>query len=60
MIRLFINGVAASAGGGPTYLRNVIPEFSRHPDTQIVVLLPIALRREFADFPNVSFIEAAP
>ncbi len=60
MIRLFINGVAASAGGGLTYLRNVIPEFSRHPDTQIAVLLPTALRREFADFPNVSFIEAAP
>jgi glycosyltransferase involved in cell wall biosynthesis len=60
MIRLFINGVAASAGGGLTYLRNVIPEISRRPDTHVVALLPAALRREFADLPNVSFIETGP
>jgi glycosyltransferase involved in cell wall biosynthesis len=60
MIRLFINGVAASAGGGLTYLRNIIPEFSRHSDAHVIVLMPAALRREFADLPNVSFVETGP
>ena len=31
MIRLFINGLAASAGAGLTYLRNVIPHLARRP-----------------------------
>ena len=59
MIRLFVNGLAASAGGGLTYLRNVIPEFARHGDAEITVLLNPALRKEFGDPPNVSFVDAA-
>ena len=57
MIRLFINGLAASAGGGLTYLRNVIPQLARRVDTETVVLLNPALRREFEELPNVSFVE---
>jgi glycosyltransferase involved in cell wall biosynthesis len=60
MIRLFINGLAASAGAGLTYLRNVIPHLARRPDSQATVLLSADLRREFADFSNVSFVEASP
>ena len=60
MIRLFINGLAASAGAGPTYLRNVIPQFARRTDVQTTVLLSAELRREFAEFPNISFVEASP
>ncbi len=57
MIRLFINGLAASAGGGLTYLRNVIPEFARLGDAQVTVLLQPELRREFGKLPNISFVE---
>ena len=60
MITLFINGLAASAGAGPTYLRNVIPQLARRTDAQTTVLLSAELRREFAEFPNISFAEASP
>ena len=59
MIRLFINGLAASAGGGLTYLRNVIPHLARRVDTKTAVLLNPAIRREFGELPNISFVEIA-
>jgi glycosyltransferase involved in cell wall biosynthesis len=59
MIRLFINGLAASAGGGLTYLRNVIPHLARRVDTETTVLLNPAIRREFGEVPNISFVETA-
>ena len=58
MIKLFINGSAASAGGGLTYLRNVIPHLARLGDAETTVLLNPAIRREFGEMPNISFIEA--
>ena len=57
MIRLFINGIAASAGGGLTYLRNVIPHLARRVDAETTVLLSPAIRREFGELPNISFVE---
>jgi glycosyltransferase involved in cell wall biosynthesis len=59
MIRLFINGSAASAGGGLTYLRNVIPHLARRDDTETTVLLSSSLRGEFAALPNVLFVECS-
>ena len=52
MIRLFINGLAASAGGGLTYLRNVIPHLARRADAETTVLLNPAIRGEFGSFPT--------
>ena len=57
MIRLFINGLAASAGGGLTYLRNVIPQLARRGDAETTVLLNPVIRREFGELPNISFVE---
>ena len=57
MIRLFINGLAASAGGGLTYLRNVIPHLARRVDTETTVLLNPAIRREFGELTNIFFVE---
>jgi glycosyltransferase involved in cell wall biosynthesis len=57
MIRLFINGLAASAGGGLTYLRNAIPHLARRADAKTTVLLNPAMRREFGELPNISFVE---
>jgi glycosyltransferase involved in cell wall biosynthesis len=56
MIRLFINGLAASSGGGLTYLRNVIPHLSRRTDTETTVFLNSVLDREFRELPRVSFV----
>jgi glycosyltransferase involved in cell wall biosynthesis len=58
MIRLFINGLAASAGGGLTYLRNVICHLARRVDAETTVLLNPEFRREFAELPNISLVEA--
>jgi glycosyltransferase involved in cell wall biosynthesis len=38
-MRLFVNAVAASAGGGLTYLRNVLPHFSALRDVQTTFLV---------------------
>src|SRR5258705_458797 len=46
MIRLFLNGLAASAGGGLTYLRNVVPHLSARSDVQTTVALSEAFARE--------------
>jgi len=58
MMRLFINGLAASAGGGLTYLRNVIPHLAQRTGVQTTVLLNTTLRREFEHIPNVAFVDA--
>jgi len=60
MIRLFINGLAASAGAGLTYLRNVIPQLARRSDLQATVLLRDELCPEFTAFPNISYATASP
>jgi glycosyltransferase involved in cell wall biosynthesis len=56
-LKLFINGLAASAGGGQTYLRNVIPHLARRSDTETTVILNAGLFREFGVFENVRLIE---
>lgn len=56
-MRLFINGLAASAGGGLTYLRNVIPHLARRTDVEATVLLNPQVRGEFGELPNILFVE---
>lgn len=62
MMRLFINSLAASAGGGLTYIRNVLPHLARESDLQVTVALNPILRDEFCDLRNIDFvaIESAP
>lgn len=57
-MKLFLNGLAASAGGGLTYLRNVIPLLGGMPGVEAAVLLNPGLRPEFAGLSNISFLEA--
>jgi glycosyltransferase involved in cell wall biosynthesis len=57
MIHLFLNGSAASAGGGLTYLRNVIPQLARRQDVRATVAVTDTLRGEFQEVPNVSFVD---
>ena len=57
MTHLFINSLAASAGGGVTYIRNVIPRLAAKPGVQATVALPPRLRQEFRSISNVNFIE---
>ena len=57
MMHLFLNGLAASAGGGLTYLRNVLPHLSARAGVQVTAAMNPQLRREFSGLPRVSLPE---
>ncbi len=57
MIHLFFNGLAASAGGGLTYLRNVVPQISARSDVKATLAVQPLLRKELGDRPNISVLE---
>jgi len=59
MIRLFVNGMAASAGGGLTYLRNVVPHLSRRGDVETTLAVSEALSDEFSGLPRISTVHLA-
>lgn len=57
-MHLFINASAASAGGGLTYLRNVIPHLSAQPDLKTTVLAARGFFGDLGELPRVSFLAA--
>jgi len=57
MIHIFLNGLAASAGGGLTYLRNVVPQLAAHEDVRTTVAVSPRIRQEFGSLPRVSLLE---
>ena len=59
-MHLFVNGLAASAGGGLTYLRNVLPQLSLRGDVQVTAAVNPQLHLEFCDLPRVSLAEIEP
>jgi glycosyltransferase involved in cell wall biosynthesis len=56
MIHIFINGLAASAGGGVTYIRNVLPQLANRHDVRATVLLGEALANEFSESSGVTIL----
>lgn len=56
MIHLILNALAASAGGGLTYIRNVVPLLAAKP-IRTTVLISSSLREEFAHISNVDLVE---
>jgi glycosyltransferase involved in cell wall biosynthesis len=56
MIHIFMNAFAASAGGGLTYVRNVLPRLAGREGVRTTVLLSGTLRDEFAESANVTFL----
>jgi glycosyltransferase involved in cell wall biosynthesis len=57
-MHLFINALAASAGGGLTYLRNTLPHLSAHAQLTTTVLVARRYPEVAGDLPRVSFLEA--
>jgi len=57
MMHLFINALAASAGGGLTYIRNVVPHLARRDGLSATVLLDARFARELQTSANVTFLE---
>ncbi len=56
-MRLFINSLAASAGGGLTYIRNVLPLLDGIQDLHITVALSPGLRKEFHCGDSIEFLD---
>src|SRR5690348_10873104 len=56
MMRLFLNCLGASAGGGLTYLRNVLPSLSARSEIRTTVAAAAGLRQEFEGLHNVSWV----
>jgi len=57
MMHLFFNCLAASAGSGLTYVRNIVPQLCARPDLRATLALAPRLRDELGNPPNISFIE---
>jgi len=56
-MRLFINALGASAGGGLTYLRNVVPHIAAHPDVEVPLLVSRDARTLIPAASNVLVID---
>src|SRR5213592_1206941 len=56
MIRIFMNGLAASAGAGLTYLHNVVPHLSELPGVHTTLAVQPTLRPRFEWLNNVDLI----
>ena len=57
MMRIFVNALGASAGGGLTYIRNTIPHLASCSDVNCTVLVGPRLCQELRAFSTVTFIE---
>jgi glycosyltransferase involved in cell wall biosynthesis len=57
MMHLFLNCLAASAGSGLTYVRNVVPQLSRRLNLRATLALSSLLKKELGNPSNISFIE---
>ena len=57
MMHLFINALAASAGGGLTYVRNVLPHLEAQSDLKVTIVLNSGLREEFRAISRVDFLD---
>jgi glycosyltransferase involved in cell wall biosynthesis len=56
MIHVFINALSASAGGGLTYVRNVLPGLAVRDDVRATLLAGEVLRGEIADSDRVTIL----
>jgi len=56
MIHLFINAISASAGGGLTYVRNVLPRLAVQDDVRTTVLVGGTLGGEFRESARLTLL----
>jgi glycosyltransferase involved in cell wall biosynthesis len=56
MIHLFIHALSASAGGGLTYVRNVVPRLALRDDVRTTLLIGKTLRGEISESARVAIV----
>jgi glycosyltransferase involved in cell wall biosynthesis len=59
MIHIFINALAATAGGGLTYIRNVLPRLAIRDDVRVTVMVSQPLRSEITPSARVTIAQHA-
>src|SRR5258708_11127196 len=57
MIHLFINAISASAGGGLTYVRNVLPRLATREGVRVTLLVPRSLGQEMERLRHVTVLQ---
>lgn len=57
MIRLFVNALGASAGGGLTYIHNIFPRLGVRDDVRTTVLVSEALRDQIEESARVNVLQ---
>ncbi|HWZ83126.1 MAG TPA: glycosyltransferase family 1 protein [Terriglobales bacterium] len=56
-MRLFIHALGASAGGGLTYLRNLLPQLAARTDVSVTVLAGNSARDAVSNFNNIEILD---
>ncbi len=56
MIHLFVNALAASAGGGLTYVRNIVPHLSARADARFTLLVGKEFQSELNPGDNIELV----
>lgn len=59
-LHLFINALAASAGGGVTYVRNVLPKLAGRADLRATVAVNPRLQGQISESQNVQVLRMEP
>lgn len=59
MTHIFLNCLGASAGGGLTYLRNVLPALSARSEIRTTVAAAACFEQELGRLPNVNWVHLA-
>jgi glycosyltransferase involved in cell wall biosynthesis len=57
MIHIFMNALAATAGGGITYVRNAIPQLAQHSDVTVTIVAPPSMSSDLSAYSNVHYLE---
>jgi len=57
MIHIFINALSASAGGGLTYVRNVLPHLAARDDVRTTLVAGEALRNEMTESTHLTILK---
>jgi glycosyltransferase involved in cell wall biosynthesis len=55
-MRLFINSLSASAGGGLTYVRNVFPHLAEMENLEVIAAIPPSLAPELSQFRGIKLL----
>ena len=58
-MKLFVNGMGASAGGGLTYVRNILPHLSARNDVRTTLALNSQVRKKLPPLANISVCKSA-